>query len=244
MCLARSQIESIVESRPRGKNLLNSNARFLHLLGRGSRYEIPSDNDAPLFVVLYSEREINELKRVIEYAQSDVKSMESEGLIRSIMRSFAKGDRGPTPPKNRCFLSKKSISQLRDIGLPIHRKDFFGTVMNNRNNLPQIAKAIMSDNGSILDDCVFLLRHLLSEIDFNSPIIQQVIDLGVVPRLVCLLERDDNPAVQQDVVETLGEMAWNGTSTQAEAVVKAGIIPALRVPMRSTKPSHLMRNIK
>jgi len=53
VCLERSQIESIVESRPGGGALLRSNARFMFLLGRGSVYEIPSEDSDDLIVPNY-----------------------------------------------------------------------------------------------------------------------------------------------------------------------------------------------
>ena len=51
VCLSRSVIESIVEERPGGKDILRSNARLLHLLGRGSSDEIRSDDGQSLFIV-------------------------------------------------------------------------------------------------------------------------------------------------------------------------------------------------
>ena len=98
VCLARSQIESIVEIRPGGRALLHSNARFFHLLGKGYRYEIPSDDGAPLYVVMFYREQLNELKRVIEYTHLDVKNLSQDDVTTAIMLSFAKDDRGLTRP--------------------------------------------------------------------------------------------------------------------------------------------------
>ena len=65
---------------------------FLHLLGRGERYEIRSDDGASLFIVRYGTAAKVELKRVIEYAELNTKEISSEDLRKAIWRSFAKGE--------------------------------------------------------------------------------------------------------------------------------------------------------
>ncbi len=67
VCLARSQIESIIEARPGGKAPLRSDERLFSLLGRGTRYVIHSDDGCrSLFAVECSKRELDELRMVIE----------------------------------------------------------------------------------------------------------------------------------------------------------------------------------
>ena len=110
VCLSVSEIESIVESRPGGKALLQSNARFLHLVGRGSCYEIRSDDGTPLYIVRYNEMEKKELRRVIEYAQLDVKGISrEEGRLAFFCCGQAKWN---TPDES--VLSLKELVKLFD----------------------------------------------------------------------------------------------------------------------------------
>ena len=229
VCLPRSQIESIVEARPGGHALLRSDARFLHLLGRGSRYVIPDNDGVPFHVVIYSEKEIDELKRVIEYAQLDVKGMESERLTMAIMQSFAKDDKGKIPPRSQCYLANKSFIELKgEMGLPISLEDFYPDYCY-KNNLPQIGEAIMSDNVLVQEECTVLLVHMLDDVEkpHVKPLIRRIVNMGVVPELVELLRSNKQPRVQRMSAFALGRIALKGTIAHTEVVVDAGAIPKL-----------------
>ena len=67
VCLERAQVESIIESRPGGKDLLCSEKRLLHLLGRGRRYVVTGEEEGKksLHAVKYKEDELDEIKRVL-----------------------------------------------------------------------------------------------------------------------------------------------------------------------------------
>jgi len=230
VCLTRSQIESIVESRSGGKEMLQSNARFLHLLGKGSRYEILSDDRVPFYIVKYSIEEIEELKRVIEYAKLDVKSIEKEDLVRSINRSFAKDEKGMMPPINQCYFSRSSLDQVQKLGAAISRKDFNDLGVANPNNLPQIANGILvnsrsSSGRNVTRSCISLLGRLLDGDYEEHTLIEQVINLGLLPKLVGNLEHGSLSQVH--IMDILGVMIRRGTNAQAKAVIEAGAIPAI-----------------
>jgi hypothetical protein len=65
--------------------------------------------------------------------------------------------------------------------------------------LPQLAAQLNSDDGNAQADSVVQFRKLLS-IERNPPI-QEVIDVGVVPRLVQMLTFQHNPTVQVSVTK-------------------------------------------
>ena len=198
VCLTRSEIESIVEARPGGNELLRSNARLLYLLSRGSRYVVPSeDGSRAFYVVKYSKRELSELERVITYSQLDVKKCSRADLTRAIMRSFAGSDRQTLPPKDQCYLAGASFYYLKEkIGLDICVEDF--SFKMRLVSLPLICKVVTSD-ASIKADCFDLLYVFVT--DLGTQAIQYLIDKKFMPTLV------------QTLVRTIGEFADRSNST-------------------------------
>ena len=175
VCLSRSVIESIVEERPGGRDILRSNARLLHLLGKGSMSEIRSDDGESLFIVRYTVKEKAELKRVIEYAELDAKNICGEDVTKAIWCSFTKGDGRKVPPKSQCYLSRSSLKLLIDeMGLPIGKEDF-GLEAARVENLPQIIKGV---NGiRTRSHCFYLLRLVLEKLgEGASATILKVVD--------------------------------------------------------------------
>ena len=139
VCLERAKLESILESRPGGKELLRSEDRLLHLLGRGRRYKIPSqevggdieltslgEEGEPLYIVKYKQEELDEIKRVIQYAELDVKKLCFQKVSRAIMSSFALDESGSVvPPKHQRLFSESSLNYLKDdLGLSFSRGPF------------------------------------------------------------------------------------------------------------------------
>jgi len=241
VCLTKSQIESIVESRSGGKEMLQSNARFLHLLGKGSRYEILSDDGVPFYILKYSNEEIKELKRVIEYAKLDVKSIGKEDLVGSIKHSFAQDEKGILlPPSNRRYLSTSALEKLEELGVPNIRADFDLDAVNP-NNLPQIAKGILvnsrsASGGTVTRTCINLLNRLLDDAVYGyGTLIEQMIDsrLGLLPKLIGNLEQGSR--CQTNTMNILDIMVKRGTDAQVKAVIEARAIPAIVCILGSSK---------
>lgn len=232
VCLSRSQLENIVKSRPGGRALLSSDAHFLRLLGRGRLYEIPSDGGASLYLVKFTWEELAGLRRVLECAPLATKNIDREDIVRAIMRSFKKDERGSVPPSNRRFLSRSSICFLENrLGLSISEEDF-GYEAANRENFPLIAKAMLDDDTGIQEECASLLCELV-RVEANLPI-QQIVDLGVVPKLVQFLQPGSymtefrNPiCLSQAAAMTLGHIVEKGTNAHTQALASAGAISAL-----------------
>jgi importin subunit alpha-6/7 len=64
----------------------------------------------------------------------------------------------------------------------------------NLDNLPAMVKGVMGHDPSVHLEYTYYFRGLLSV--ETGPLIQKVIDSGVVPRFVEFLDRDDNPPLQ------------------------------------------------
>ena len=203
VCLERAKIESIIETRSGGKELLRSHKRLLQLLGRGRRYIISftdEEEDVPpnkdLHIVKYKQEELDEIERVIEYAGLDVKKLSMSMISTAIMGSFAVDSRSdsPIPPKNQRFISVSSLDYLvNEIGLPIDREDFERPLTDLMGNMQQFVSVLtnrFNDNTNDDDedsdddeedkeyedielDCLQLIRRFL-EIESNPPIQQTV----------------------------------------------------------------------
>ena len=81
---------------------------------------------------------------------------------------------------------------------------------------------VMSNVPQLQIECTKQFRCLLSYSMGNS--IQAVIDLGVIPRFVELLQNDDDPALQSEVAWVLTYVT-SGTTEQTKVVVDVGAVP-------------------
>ena len=237
VCLERAKIEDIIERRPGGKELLHSHKRLLQLLGRGRRYVIDSADEGEeaaqnkaLHIVKYQQEELNEIKRVIEYAELDVKKLSMSTISTAIMGSFAVDNRSdsPIPPKSHRYISASSLDYLvNEIGLPIDREDFERPLTDLMGHTQQLVSILInrfdddtyddddSDNEGDKEyedielDCLQLIRQFL-EIESNPSIqqrvqllslIQRMVDLDIIPLLAKYLRADNDTFDDALVVE-------------------------------------------
>ncbi|CAN8248073.1 unnamed protein product [Cochlearia groenlandica] len=93
---------------------------------------------------------------------------------------------------------------------------------NLRENLPDMVAGIWSEDSERQLEATHLLRRLLS-IEQNPPI-NDVVQSGVVPRVVRFLSRDDFPKLQFEAAWALTNIA-SGTSENTNVIVESGAVP-------------------
>ncbi|CAO2839774.1 unnamed protein product [Amaranthus hypochondriacus] len=89
-------------------------------------------------------------------------------------------------------------------------------------SLPQMVAGVYSDDGSAQLEATTYFRKLLS-IERNPPI-EEVVQSGVVPRIVEFLGRDDFPQLQFEAAWALTNIA-SGTSENTKVVIDHGAVP-------------------
>ena len=175
VCLQRDQIDSIVEGRAGGRELLRSNIRLLYLIGKGSRSELSSDDGKRLCIVKYTQEELNEISRVIRYCELDMNKL-STVLYDAIMRSFATYEKDSivTTLSRYCYLAHESFHFLKDdIGLPLEESDFYKSAGDLIQFLPVIRHYRL-----LFEDEVMLFRYLVENV--GESIIDNILDFGFI----------------------------------------------------------------
>ncbi|KAL7535840.1 hypothetical protein ACHAWF_005290 [Thalassiosira exigua] len=192
VCLQRGEIESIIESRPGGKELLHSEGRLLRLLGCGRRYEIVA-RGKPLYFVKYDSYQTTAIKRAIEYAGLSVDVIDPLMIEEAVLRSFAADDKKSIPTKAERFMAESSLRFLTDeIGL---RFDIAASQLEDlAEHVDHIAFVLQKRYESATDtgaeeyrdiefDCLRAIRKVLEMENKPSRRVAEIVDSQVVPYL-------------------------------------------------------------
>jgi len=250
VCLERATLESIVESRPGGKKLLRSKDHLLRLLGSGKRHEITSGDGELLYFVKYKQTELNEIKRVIEYAELNVKELDAREVSTAVQGSFS-GYGNHSPPKNQCILSESSLQYLKDtIQLPIEREDFERPLADLIGHTHQLVSVLNQSDGEVNEDaneeeveryddivvdCLRLVRQFL-EVE-NNPPIQQVAK-AIQSLANCLYSGNDE--VKLEAAHSLVNILTKGTDENRNKIYEHGGIRKFYSLLDPTKDSHAL----
>jgi hypothetical protein len=231
VCLPIAQVESIIESRPGGKELLLSNERLFRLLESGRRWEIGDDDSEKLVIVKYKKTQLDEMKRIIAYAGLNVKKLPTEKLQAAVLKSFEKDT--ILPPKMIRYLSEQSLLCLKDeVDLCIDVTEICGS--DTSEFLPSLKSVVpvlvqyydeealhntterQFEYEDILGDCFTLIRRFL-ELDKDA--LTQDDMNNVVPCLVKAL----NGTNKSEAASSLGLIA-NGSGEKRQMIINAGVI--------------------
>jgi len=243
VCLNKSEIESVIESRPGGHELLRSDERLLRLLGSGRHYELPADDGETLHIVSYSDDQLVEIKRVIEYAELSVKEISPLKITAAILRSFKTDNRALLPPSTRRYLSPLSIEHLTSkIGLPIYAKDFEVLPSNIIEHfLPKIGLILADEESDEFDGieahCLRLISDFLAVTD---TLCQQIDEL--IPGLVQRLR--GNLLCLEYAVSSIMNIIIKGTPKQRNRIVGTGGITPLIQCLESSKDSVVIASLQ
>jgi importin subunit alpha-2 len=246
--LNKSEIESVIESRPGGHELLRTDQRLLRLLGSGRHYQITADDEEILHLVGYSDEQLVEIKRVIDYAELNVKDIPFPNVTAAILRSFRRDNRVLLPPPTRRYLSPLSIEHLTSkIGLPIDAKDFEMPPANIIEHfLPKIGLILANEDDSdefngIKPHC---LRLIFDFLEVADTLCQQIED--VISGLVQYLRdnQTDTGDLRHYLVRSLMNIIVKGTPEQEQHVVNEGGIPPLIRCLKSSKDSVVIAAVQ
>ena len=225
VCLTNAQIESLVDARPGGNDLLHSESRLMYQLSRGFLFEILSDDGKPFRIVIFSKQDFEEMKRIIDTAKLDVKKLSREDVMNATMRSFTKDGDGQIPPKSRCHLTRYVFKKLTSLGFQVHEEDWY-LLKTTKQNLPQIIKGLKSSSSGIVQsNCLYLFKKSIGK-EQGFSLIQPSIDLGVVPLLAQFLKPDHSSSDITRSANALQRIA-NKSAIGRDKILKPDIIAAL-----------------
>jgi hypothetical protein len=185
VCLPMTEIDSIVESRPGGKELLLSDERLFRLLASGRRCEIGDHDVGKLVIVKYEKYLLDEMKEVIAHTGLDAKKIPTDKLHEAVAMSFQKGT--SLVQKTQRYLPEESLRRLKDeIDLCIDAAEICGSTLELLPCAKSVVHALVqsydeesihwrwrtegdSTYEGVLEDCFSLLRRFL-ELEKDSPI--------------------------------------------------------------------------
>lgn len=153
------------------------------------------------------------LKKTIDADESRRKREEATVEIRKMSRQDQFAKRRATKPNEHVAVSPQ--------GSGLDRNQRNQEILEKLRALPQLVQGVMSDDTARQIECVTHFRKLLS-IERNPPI-QEVIDSGVVHRLVHFLTFAQTPILQFEAAWALTNIA-SGTSKHTKVVMDFGAV--------------------
>jgi len=169
-------------------------------------------------IIRYGSRVKGELKSFIESSNVDVTKLNPDEVVNAIKKRY--------PDNVTVYLSELSFDYLKTIiRVPIGN-DLLDPTAIRVENLERMARSVMEEKDSFFDpvDGLDRIDSLLSK--QQDPPIQRVIESGVLPKVVELLQRDDEYEIQLVASDILLNVASGGSPT-TEEVVKVGALPPL-----------------
>ena len=222
-------------SRKGGRNYLQSETRFMQLLGKGtiqSQYDYTVVERVVDFTVIkYDSRVQVQLKDMIETSQVDITTLNREDVVKAITRHY--------PNNITVYLGEESFDYLKTtIGLPISN-DLLDPWAIRVENLDRMVRSVMEEK-----DSIFCPVGGLDKIDSllspqNAPT-QRVLESGVLPKLVEFMQRDDCDLKLQNVSSSiLPKLALYFRKLEhVDDIVKSGAVQPLVTMMSFRGSSH------
>ena len=208
LCLPIATSKELIMSRRGGRDYLQSEIRFMQLLGTFFPY-VPSD----FCLVGYDEVQ-DELDSIITSSKFDVTKISQEDMLIAITRHF--------PDNISVYLHEDSFDYLKKtIGLPISN-DLLDPDAVRVENLDRMVEHIMEETSS-LQKSMNQMKSLL-QLEGQDSLIQRVTESGVLPKLIEFLQRDNDNDLQLAAIDI---MAISGTSEHDIEIVELGAIPPL-----------------
>ena len=211
ICLPYATSNEIIKTRKGGREYLQSETRFMQLLGKGRVDSLRDD----CHIIGYTPMLKGELESMIESSEVDIKKLKADDVVKAIKRQC--------PNKNSVYLCEESFDYLKtDVGLPISN-DLLDPIAVE--HLERMTKHIMEETDSLMTSLDQLNRLLQKQ----DPPIQKVIDAGVLlPKLVGFLQKEGGYELQLLIlaVYTL-RIISRGKSEHVEEIVQLGAIPPL-----------------
>uniref|UniRef100_A0A8C9N125 Importin subunit alpha n=1 Tax=Serinus canaria TaxID=9135 RepID=A0A8C9N125_SERCA len=137
--------------------------------------------------------------------------------------------------KDEQILKRRNISINVKEENPSLGQDRAAEVVSARCSLPEILEAVNAEDTQLQLLATQATRRLLSK--HKDPPINQIIELGIIPRMVEFLGHADNAALQFEAAWALTNIA-SGTSEHTRAVVEGGAIPAF-ISLLSSPHMHI-----
>lgn len=222
LCLSRDEIKAIIESRPGGKDYFISTTRLFKLLGKGCcRIRKHCKNPHNNFLIIHYDKQIvDKMENFLQICHFKAAQLNPGEVLNAIMQSFAHTE---FPNQSASYLSEISFDLLKaKIGLPI-KDDFLDPEAVRLENLHRMVNGVMDTScGKSLKQ----IRRLVSPKQMENPPIQQVIESGVLPKVIEYLQSDDNAELQLDAVWILTNLT-SGETEHTQTVVGSGVVPHL-----------------